>query len=245
MTSRIRAALASTAVASLLAGATILGVGAPAASAADSTANCGTSKSVTYEPLAATYTLTKEVAGNGTVAPGGQVTFRTTVSGPGALLAYKLTDFHPAGFTLVSARTNVFYLVGGNKWADATNAVQKNTTDNSVSVSNSLGWSLALGNANAIFETTYKVPDDATPGTKLNTGLSAQIGAETTTANPIDTCVTIREPNAVENATGSLDDAGLGSVTTGSTNSSQISSDPSGFVADIINGVDLSKLAGS
>ena len=91
------------------------------------------------------------------------------------------------------------------------------------------------------------MPDDAVPGAIYNSGASFTVALDdgTKTENSIGTCVTIRDPNAVEAVTGSLDDAGLGSLTSGSTQLGGISSDPSGFVSDVINGVDVSKLMGS
>ncbi|WP_333618821.1 hypothetical protein [Dietzia sp.] len=247
MTTRIRAALASTAAVSLLAGGAAIALGAPAASAADSTANCKTSQTKTYKwagSFGTDYTLTKEVVGDATVAPGGTVTYRTTVEGAGALIS-KITDFHPAGFQLTSARESVWKLIGGQSWSTVTDNVTKDGNANSVSRSGA-GWTTALG-AHVSFETTYKVPADAVPGTVLNSGSSfaAVLTDGTKTENPFDVCVTIREPNAIEQATGSVDDAGLGSLTSGSTSSATISSDPSGFFSDIINGVDIAKLAGS
>lgn len=245
--SRIRAALATAAAASFVAGAAIVGPSAAVASAETNTANCATSQTKTYKwpgSIGTTYKLTKEVVGSAKVAPGGTVTYRTTVSGAGALVT-KIADFHPAGFELKEARESVWKFVGGQKWTTVTDKVVKDANTNSVSRSGA-GWTTALG-AFVSFETTYKVPDGAVPGETYNSGASftVALGGGTKTANPIDTCVTIRDPNAVEAVTGSLDDAGLGSLTSGSTQLGGISSDPSGFVSDIINGVDVSKLMGS
>lgn len=219
-----------------------LTVGAATASAqTNGIENCATSQSVTKN-LAGNYTVNKEVVGDGTVAPGGQVTFRTKVSGAGGLVA-SITDYHPAGFELVGARENVWWLVGGQKWADVTGKVTKNAANNSVKHSGS-GWTTA-GSATATLETTYRVPADAKPGTVLNSGAATSVTAVgSIDANPIDVCVTIREPNAAEAVTGSLDGLGLGSLTSGSTAAGGISSDPSGFISDIINGLDLGKMIG-
>lgn len=203
--------------------------------------NCATSQTVT-KSLVGSYSVHKEIVGDGTVAPGGQVTFRTKVSGAGGLVA-SITDYHPAGFELVGARENVWWLVGGQKWADVTGNVTKDAAANSVKNSGS-GWTTA-GGATATLETTYKVPADAKPGTVLNTGAATSVTAVgSIDANPINTCVTIREPNAVESVTGSLDGLGLGSVTSGSTAAGGISSDPATFSSDIINGIDIGQLIG-
>ncbi|MCT1885730.1 hypothetical protein DQ226_02540 [Dietzia maris] len=219
-----------------------LTVGAATASAqTNGLENCATSQSVTKN-LAGNYTVNKEVVGDGTVAPGGQVTFRTKVSGAGGLVA-SITDYHPAGFELVGARENVWWLVGGQKWADVTGNVTKDAAANSVKNSGS-GWTTA-GGATATLETTYKVPANAKPGTVLNTGAATSVTAVgSIDANPIDVCVTIREPNAVESVTGSLDGLGLGSVTSGSTAAGGVSSDPATFSSDIINGIDIGQLIG-
>lgn len=242
---RGRAALTSAVAASFLAGAALTGGGAPIASAQSPTENCATIQSKTFDGLTSLtqYTLEKKVLGDGTVAPGGEVTFRTTVRGSGGLVD-RIEDFHPEGFQLVSARESVWKLLGGQQWADVTDDVQSDTTNDSV-YKTSAGWTTA-GETRVTLETTYEVPADAEPGKVLNTGAAfSVVGAGDRSANPIDTCVTIREPNAAEQVTGSLDDAGFGSATSGSISSSEISSEPSGFISDIINGVDLSQLLGS
>src|SRR5699024_2671463 len=100
--------------------------------------------------------------------------------------------------------------------------------------------------AHSTLDTTYKVPDTVSPGDVLNTGAGGTValGEGRWVEHPINTCVTIREPNAAEAVTGSLDDLGFGSATAGSTTSSGISSDPSGFIADIINDINIGELIG-
>lgn len=84
--------------------------GAPVAGAqpADTSASAKSrTKEFSWPGSAGTpYFLTKEVIGEDTVAPGGQVTYRTTVRGGGALID-RIEDFHPQGFGLVSARESV------------------------------------------------------------------------------------------------------------------------------------------
>lgn len=215
--------------------------GAATASAQTNTSACKTSQTKTYSWAGSKYYLTKEVVGDGTAAPGGTVTFRTTVSGAGALVS-RLDDFHPAGFVLVNARESNFKLLGGQSWATVTNDVRKDAASNSVYREGS-GWTTA-GGAYTTLETTYRVPDDATPGDVLNTGAGTTVvlaGARYV-ANPIDTCVTIRARNAAEQATGSLDGLGLGSLTSGSTTAGGISSDPAAFSSDLINGLDIGQI---
>lgn len=223
-----------------------LTVSTATASAQTDTSQCQTSQKVERRwggSLGTRYYIEKEVVGDGTAAPGGEVTFRTTVSGAGALVR-EIVDYHPAGFELVRARESVWKVLGGQSWTTVTDDVRRNASNNSVTRVSS-GWTTA-GGAYSTLETTYKVPNNVSPGDVLNTGAGTDIvlvdGAWT--VNPINTCVTIREPNAAEAVTGSLDGLGLGSVTSGSTAAGGISSDPAAFSSDIINGLDLGKIIG-
>lgn len=224
-----------------------LTVGTATASAqATDTSKCATSQKVERSwagSFGTSYYIEKEVVGDGTAAPGGEVTFRTTVSGAGALVR-EIVDYHPAGFELVRARESVWKVLGGQTWSNVTDDVRRNAGDNSVTRVSS-GWTTAFG-AYSTLETTYKVPKNVSPGDVLNTGAGTDIVLANGdwTVNPINTCVTIREPNAVESVTGSLDGLGLGSVTSGSTAAGGISSDPATFSSDIINGIDIGQLIG-
>ena len=223
-----------------------LTVSTATASAQTDTSQCQTSQKVERRwggSLGTRYYIEKEVVGDGTAAPGGEVTFRTTVSGAGALVR-EIVDYHPAGFELVRARESVWKVLGGQSWTTVTDDVRRNASNNSVTRVSS-GWTTA-GGAYSTLETTYKVPNNVSPGDVLNTGAGTDIvlADGTWTVNPINTCVTIREPNAAEAVTGSLDGLGLGSVTSGSTAAGGISSDPAAFSSDIINGLDLGKIIG-
>ena len=254
MTTRATRSIAGSAVALMIASGLTVGTGAAVASADETNtdvANCALEQSVTYNDastLWTDYTLTKEVVGDGTAAPGGEVTFRTTASGAGALVT-RLDDFHPEGFELVGARHSVWKIFSGQSWSNVTDDVTRDSSASSVSISGA-GWTTA-GNSKATLETTYKVPADAVPGDKLNSGAGTTFvlvnGRKV--VNPIDTCVTIREPNPAEAVTGSLDDLGLGSLTAGSTTFGDIVDDPAVFSAELINELDmgalLSGLAGS
>ncbi|MBB1023692.1 MULTISPECIES: hypothetical protein [unclassified Dietzia] len=244
MTSRTTRSIATGAAALLIASGLSVGTNAAVASAAPS--SCATAQTVTFNDpstLWTDYHLNKEVVGDGTAAPGGMVTFRTTVSGAGALVS-GIEDFHPAGFELVQARSSVWYLLGGQTWTTVTNDVIRDSATNSVRYSGA-GWTTA-GNARATLETTYRVPATATPGDVLNTGaaMTLVLANGRKVANPINTCVTIREPNPTEVVTGSLNGLGLGSVTSGSTALGNIGADPATFSADLINGLDLGQLIG-
>lgn len=235
------------AAALLVASGLAVGAGAAVATAAPAdTANCATAQTVTFSDwgtLGTKYHLNKEVVGDGTAAPGSTVTFRTTVSGAGALVS-RIDDFHPAGFELVRARSSVWKAIGGQSWTTVTDDVSRDSATNSVYYSGA-GWT-TLGGANATLETSYRVPADATPGEKLNSGAAMELvlAGSKRGANPINTCVTIREPNAAEAVTGSLDGLGLGSLTSGSSALGDIGANPALFSADLINGLDLGQLIG-
>lgn len=107
------------------------------------------------------------------------------------------------------------------------------------------GWTTGLGQRYVTAEITYEVPEGATPGEKFATGAGFDmILAANRSYDPMDVCVTIREPNALESAQGSLEGLGAGSLVEGSVSSSDLASDPSGFLVDIINGLDLGEFVG-
>lgn len=224
-----------------------LTVGTATASAqATDTSQCKTSQTAIHNwggSFWTDYHLTKEVLNGGTAAPGGEVTFRTTVSGTGGLIT-RIEDYHPAGFELVRARESVWKVLGGQSWTTVTDDVRRNAASNMVYREGS-GWTTA-GGSYITLETTYKVPSNVSPGDVLNTGagFDSVLASGHRVTNPINTCVTIREPNAVESVTGSLNGLGLGSVTSGSTAAGGISSDPATFSSDIINGIDIGQLIG-
>lgn len=247
MTTRATHTIAGSAAALMIASGLTVGTGVAVASADEANAdvaNCALTQSVTFNDISTAwtdYTLTKEVVGDGTAAPGGEVTFRTTARGAGALVT-QLEDFHPAGFELVEARHSVWKLIGGQSWQDVTDDVTRDSSADSIRISGA-GWTTA-GNAKATLETTYKVPADAVPGEKLNTGAAMRLVLANgrKVVNPIDTCVTIREPNPVEAVTGSLEGLGLGSLTSGSTTFGDIVDDPAVFSAEFVNELDMGAL---
>src|SRR5690625_4450666 len=105
-----------------------LTVGTATASAQTDTSQCQTSQKVERRwggSLGTRYYIEKEVVGDGTAAPGGEVTFRTTVSGAGALVR-EIVDYHPAGFELVRARESVWKVLGGQSWTTVTDDVRRN-----------------------------------------------------------------------------------------------------------------------
>ncbi|CAM2922897.1 Secreted protein [Prescottella defluvii] len=230
----LRHAVAAAASVALLATGVTVGLGASAAQAAPA---CALSQSVTSKwagSWGTPYTLSKEVVGDGKVAPGQTVTYITKVSGSGALVD-QMRDFHPAGFQLVQARLNVKWVVGNQKWEDVTGTAV--VGNNSVIVRGG-GWTTAGGGVIAL-ETTYKVPDNATVGAKLDSGAGTNIVLASGNWNidPMGVCVTVRPPNPVEAGSGSLEDLGLGSVNTGSGQFFGSFTDPQGSVTNVVSGI--------
>lgn len=217
-------------------------------------AECSTTGSRTFQDTGITYTISQEVVGPSEVAPGGTVKYLTKVSSNSAVggLIRQITDHHPAGFSLVKAELDYSNAVGQRNTSDETAGAEKNATANTVKVSGA-GWTTAtpLGGGYVGLITTYKVPDSAVPGEKLESGadisLQRLLDQRHEAFNPSGVCVTIREKNAIENVTGSLDSAGLGSATGSADGSSQMSaasSDPQSFIADIINNINIGELIG-
>jgi len=227
----LRRAAAVVASAALVAGGVTVGLGASAAQAAPA---CALNQSVTSKwagSLWTPYTVSKEVVGDGTVAPGQTVTYLTKVSGSGALVN-EIRDFHPAGFQLVKARLNVKWLIGDQKWEDITGTAV--IGNNSVTAKGA-GWTTAGGGVIAL-ETTYKVPDNAVVGTQLDSGAGTNIvlAAGDWNINPMGVCVSIRPKNPVEAGAGSLEDLGFGSVNTGSGQVFGSLTDPQGSITNIL-----------
>ncbi|MGF7122200.1 hypothetical protein [Rhodococcus sp. BE178] len=230
----LRRLAAATAAATLVATGVTVGLGASVAQAAPA---CALNQSVTDSwagSLWTPYTVSKEVVGDGTVAPGHTVTYLTKVSGSGALVN-QIRDFHPAGFQLVKARLNVKWLVGDQQWEDVTGTA---VVGNNAVIAKGGGWTTAGGGVIAL-ETTYKVPDNATVGSKLDSGAGTNIvlAAGDWNINPMGVCVTVRPPNPVEAGSGSLEDLGFGSVNTGSGQVFGSITDPQGSITNVVGGI--------
>ncbi|MDI9914567.1 hypothetical protein [Rhodococcus sp. IEGM 1379] len=230
----LRHAVATTASLALLAAGVTVGMGAGIASASPA---CALTQSVTDRwagSFGTPYTLSKEVAGDGTVAAGHTVTYLTKVSGSGALVN-EMRDFHPAGFQLVKARVNVKWVIGDQQWTDVTSTA---VIGNNSVIAKGGGWTTAGGGVVAL-ETTYKVPDDVPVGTQLDSGAGTNIvlASGSWNINPMGVCVTVRPPNPVEAGSGSLDDLGFGSVNTGSGQVFGSITDPQGSLTNVIGGV--------
>lgn len=200
-------------------------------------AECGTQASRDLNDagtLWTTYTVQNEVRGDGTAAPGGELTYRVTVTGAGALIN-QISHYHDPALTPVSARVSSWKLIGGSPtWTDATANMVK---DAGVVRVNSAGWTTAGGQA-AVLEVTYKVPDDAEVGTAYDSGAGYNpVLATDADYESMGVCGTVRAPNPVESVQGSLEGLGAGALVEGSVSSSNISSDPSGFVGEAIGGI--------
>ena len=222
--------------------ATGLGVVAPAA-VAQTAEECIQTGSFTD----GTWTYNKKILA-AEVAPGGTVSTEIKLTAGDTLFGTKkITDVHPEELKIESATVEAWHLVGGHQ----THSVQvtaDSPTKATVRNTAGVGWAMANGYVTAVFN--YKVADDAKPGTLLKVPSGMVVGYSSgrdTVREDMGVCVKVREKNPVENLTGSLDDAGLGSATgsaDGGSAGSQISSDPASFVADIINQINLGKLIG-
>ncbi|KAA0916547.1 hypothetical protein [Dietzia sp. ANT_WB102] len=223
--------------------ATGLGVVAPAA-IAQAAEECTQTGSFTD----GTWTYNKKFF-DAEVAPGGTV--KTEIKLTAGLTAFgtkKITDIHPEELQIQSATVEAWHINGKHQThpvqvtADSpTRATVRNTAG--------VGWAMTNGYVTAVF--TYKVAEDAKPGTLLNVPSGMVVGYSglepDTERDDMGVCIKVREKNPVETVTGSLERAGLGSATgsaDGGSTGSQISSDPSGFIADIINQINLGKLIG-
>ncbi|WP_420880113.1 hypothetical protein [Rhodococcus sp. (in: high G+C Gram-positive bacteria)] len=232
--SSMRRLAAATASLAVLAGGVTVGLGASVAQAAPA---CALKQSVTDDwpgSVWTPYTVSKEVVGDGKVAPGGTVTYLTKVSGSGALVN-QIRDFHPAGFQLVKARLNVKWLIGDQQWTDVTSTA---VVGNNAVIATGGGWTTAGGGVIAL-ETTYKVPETAVVGTQLDSGAGTNIvlAGGDWNINPMGVCVTIRQPNPVEAGAGSLEDLGFGSANSGSGQVFGSVTDPQGSMTNVISGV--------
>ncbi len=230
--------------AALIAAGMSAAVGSGVASAYDAE-TCSTSAERHYDNLGSfgtKYYISKEIVGDGTVSPDGTVSFLIKSWGAGALIG-ALRDFHPAGFILEKAEVNVNWVLGGQKWEDAT--ARAVSEGDSVSVSGA-GWTTS-GGATAALRTTYKAPGDLEPGTKIDAGgagFDVMLAGGDHDWEDMNLCVTVRDKNVGEHVSGSLEDAGFGSVNTASANAFGSLTDPQGSIAGVINELDFGKIIG-
>jgi len=230
----LRHAVATTTSLVLIAAGVTVGLGASVAQAAPA---CALNQSVTDSwagSLGTPYTVSKEVVGDGKVAPGQTVTYLTKVSGSGALVN-QIRDFHPAGFQLVKARLNVKWLIGDQKWDDVTKTV---VVGNNSVVAKGGGWTTAGGGIIAL-ETTYKVPDNAVVGSQLDSGGPKSGGGGGGVGNQHrgGVAATPGAGNPRGAGAGSLGDMGFGSLNSGSGRVLGSLTDPQGSMTNVISGV--------
>lgn len=236
----------------LLAGGLALGSGTAVAAGSADLGSVGSSDAAAEQkPHAVTKTasnisVTKQVVGDGKVAPGQKVTYRTTFTVPNGLdrAITKIKDVHPAGFQYVegTATINAWNLIGGQKTVNVTPEV--NVEGNYIRVANPLGWLVSSIDAKTLtFEATYLVPSDAKVGEALDSGLAFDVQFFQTSQgwDPMGVFATIRTQNLGEGVASGSAGLGLGSSdgeggTTGSAGSS-IVENPADFIADIISGV--------
>lgn len=227
--------------AALLGSGLTAGLGAGVASAAP-TADCKPAATVGSKQVGTWYQMTKEVEG-GEVAPGGTVTFVNTYSGAGGILN-EMRDYAPTGFVRIKAET-------GGKLLGLIE-IKDDVTNNAGSIPNvtiAKGvWSTAA-NSEFVLKTTYRVPADLTPGTKIFAGGGGfnVVGliSGNHNWNPIENlCMTVREKNINEAIGGSLEDIGLGSVNTASANVFGSVLNPSGSIANVVKDLPLGDILG-
>ncbi|MFC4603945.1 hypothetical protein [Rhodococcus kronopolitis] len=234
------------AASALIVGGVAAGVGTAAAAGSADLGNAGspgTTAPVEQAPHSVTQTesnisVTKEVVGDGTAAPGQKVTYRTTFTVASGLdrPITKIKDVHPAGFEYVegSAKVNM-WTVAGQKDVEVTPEV--NAAENYIRVSNPVGWPVSLiGTKTLTFEATYRVPSEATVGSALDSGLSFDVLTFFTSRgwNPMGVFVTIRDASLGEGIASGSAELGLGSSDGNGSAGSAIINDPSQFVADVI-----------
>lgn len=236
---------AATAAAAL--SVTGVAVVSPAVAVAQAAEECKSSASFTDQ----SWTYNKKILGSNEVAPGGTV--RTEIkltAGDTWTGTAKITDIHPEELKIQSATVEAWHagIPGGHETHEV-QVTEDSSTRATVRNTAGVGWAMANGYVTAVF--TYKVDDDVEPGTllKVPSGMVVGYGSlyDDTVRDDMGVCVKVREKNAVETVTGSLDGAGLGSATGSADGSSELSSgisDPQGFIAGIINQLDLAEIIG-
>ncbi|SDE53421.1 DUF11 domain-containing protein [Rhodococcus tukisamuensis] len=240
---RVASVVAATA---LLAGG--LAVGTASAAGSSDFGSAGSSDApespAAQKPRSATKTadnisVTKQVVGDGKVAPGQKVTYRTTFTVPSGLDRgiTKIKDIHPAGFEYVegSASINAWHLIGGQTKESVTPEV--NVADNYIRVSSPTGWLVSSIDAKTLtFEATYLVPSDAKVGEAFDSGLAFDVlfFASTQSFNPMGVFATVRNANLVEGVGSGSAALGLGSSDGTGSAGSAIIEDPAGFLGEVI-----------
>lgn len=217
----------------------LLGVGAGTANAANPDCKQSShSQKNDWSTVWITHTYDKSVSA-AEAAAGTSITYKIVVgtTSIGNPYVNSISDFPPAGFGTPTAKVTAYHLAGGQK---TENVTPQPNGDGSWSV-NSTGWFVNSGNP-VTAEFTYKVPAGVRTGESVVSG-GAAVGGTVgvgTTKPDLAACFTVRERNPGEAATGSMDDAGIGS-SGGQLSSTGTSSD---LAADTITKV-IKNLAGS
>src|SRR5699024_5785367 len=223
----MRKTAVAVAATALLGGGLTVGVGQGVAGAegslgsADSSSdNCKNSGSVDHKG----YRITKSAEDGGTVAPDGTVVVNIKVSGAGGLVT-EIRDFFPDGFVMEKVELNPKWLIGGQKWENATTTAT--VSDGAVRLGGS-GWTTA-GNATVSMRVTYRAPKNIVPGQTIPMpGVGVRVSAVfNEDFKDMDLCLSGRLPNPVEGGSSILRGLGLGSVADMGDNVTGSISDPS------------------
>ncbi|WP_246023852.1 hypothetical protein [Nocardia yunnanensis] len=133
-----------------------------------------------------------------------------------------ITDYPPAGFSVVSASVTAYHLAGGQRTEDVT--PEPNAGGFKVT---SPGWFVNSGNP-VTYTVTYRVPTNLSNGQQVTSGgigVAGTVGVSNELPN-LTACFTARPNTVGESALGSLNNNGLGSAD-GQTSST-------GSISDII-----------
>jgi beta-lactamase class A len=209
--------------------AALLGVGiGTGAGVANAAGTCNQSSHTTKNDASTvwvTHTYDKSVTVT-EAAAGTNVTYKIEVgtTGIGNPYVNTIRDYAPADFGKpVSAKVTSYHFIQGQVTED----VSPVPTDDGGWRVSSTGWFVNSGNS-VTAEFTYKIPNGAATGAQITSGgidVSGTVGVGIRREN-LNACFTVREKNAGEGVTGSMDGAGLGS------NEGQLSS--TGSVSDIL-----------
>lgn len=224
---RVAAAGAS---AALIATGMTAALGSGVAGAAD--IECSASKSFKGGEIVAEQTVSPASA-----YPGQEVTYTTKVSrASGAWNLKEVGIFHPEGFELQPGATINVYTFGkgqvsyeANLRNDASKGLFWERTD--------VTWDMNSSHY-AQLTTTFTVPENAEVGSTKQAGVQAKpVGWESQEWPITGACLEIRDKNPVEQAQGSLEGWGLGSVNSGSGEVFGSVTDPQGSISNILSDV--------
>ncbi len=204
----MRRAAARAASAALVVTGLTVGLGAGVAGAAECSQTSHATKN-NISTVWVTHTYDKTVTAS-QAASGTEVTYKTVVgtSGIGNPYLSSIVDYPPAGFGApVKATIKRFTFPSGQDTATVTPV----PSGSGYKVSSP---GISINSSNPVtLEMTYRVPDDLPVGSTVTSGgikTGGTVGIGENLPN-LTACFTVREPNAGEAVTGSLDSGGLGS----------------------------------